>query len=135
MFLILRRCFRQMPSVFVRNFCIVPPDFFFLLWFLPFLPPRVEVYDRILSFANRVGLTVTDFYPTPGSLSTCQYYTELDPYSKNEDGTFKSIYVPKKAHERRLQRALIQFNKKENKPMVIEALKTLGRTDLIKKLL
>ena len=48
-----------MPSVFVRNFCIVPPDFFFLLWFLPFLPPRVEVYDRILSFANRVGLTVT----------------------------------------------------------------------------
>lgn len=78
---------------------------------------------------------IQDFYPTPGSLSTCQYYTELDPYSKNEDGTFKSIYVPKKAHERRLQRALIQFNKKENKPLVIEALKTLGRTDLIKKLL
>ena len=59
MFLILRRCFRQMPSVFVRNFCIVSPDSFFLLWFLPFLPPRVEVYDKILSFANRVGLTVT----------------------------------------------------------------------------
>ena len=59
MFLILRRCFRQMPSVFVRNFCIVPPDSFFLLWFLTFLPPRVEVYDKILSFANRVGLTVT----------------------------------------------------------------------------
>ena len=53
MFLILRRCFRQMPSVFVRNFCIVPTRFF-LLWFLPFLPPRVEVYDRILSFATRV---------------------------------------------------------------------------------
>ena len=48
-----------MPSVFVRNFCIVPPDSFFLLWFLPFLPHRVEVYDKILSFANRVGLTVT----------------------------------------------------------------------------
>ena len=61
-FLILRRCFRQMPSVFVRNFCIVPPDSFFLLWFLPFLPHRVEVYDKILSFANRVGLTVT-LYP------------------------------------------------------------------------
>ena len=45
--------------MFVRNFCIVPPDSFFLLWFLSFLPPRVEIYDKILSFANRVGLTVT----------------------------------------------------------------------------
>ena len=69
---------------------------------------------------------IQDFYPTPGSLSTCQYYTELDPYSKNPDGTFKAIYVPKKERERKLQRALIQFNKKENKPLVLEAMKILN---------
>ncbi|MDY5830903.1 MAG: YgiQ family radical SAM protein [Treponema sp.] len=69
---------------------------------------------------------IQDFYPTPGSLSTCQYYTELDPYSRNPDGTFKSIYVPKKERERKLQRALIQFNKKENKNLVLEAMKILN---------
>lgn len=78
---------------------------------------------------------IQDFYPTPGSLSTCQYYTGLDPYSKNPDGTFKKIYVAKGAHERRLQRCVVQFNKPENRPLVIEALKTAGHPELINKLL
>lgn len=78
---------------------------------------------------------IQDFYPTPGSLSTCQYYTELDPYSKNADGTFKEIYVAKGGHERRLQRAIVQFNKPENRPLVIEALNKAGKPELIGKLL
>lgn len=78
---------------------------------------------------------IQDFYPTPGSLSTCQYYTGLDPYSKNEDGTFKKLYVARGAHERRLQRSVVQFNKPENKGLVIEALKTAGHPELINKLL
>ena len=77
---------------------------------------------------------IQDFYPTPGSLSTCQYYTELDPYSRNSDGTFKHIYVAKGARERRLQRALIQFNRPENRPLVREALEKIGRKDLFNML-
>lgn len=74
---------------------------------------------------------IQDFYPTPGSLSTCQYYTGLDPYSKNPDGTMKKIYVARGAHERRLQRSLIQFSKPENRSLVKEALEKAGRKDLI----
>ncbi len=74
---------------------------------------------------------IQDFYPTPGSLSTCQYYTELDPYTRNKDGTFARIYVPKGARERRLQRALIQFKNPANRALVHEALEKLGRKDLI----
>lgn len=77
---------------------------------------------------------IQDFYPTPGSLSTCQYYTELDPYTKNADGTFAHIYVAKGARERRLQRALIQFKKPENRSLVREALQKVNRMDLFKTL-
>lgn len=74
---------------------------------------------------------IQDFYPTPGSLSTCQYYTEINPYEKNADGTYKKIYVAKGARERRLQRAVIQFKKPENRGLVKEALEKAGRRDLI----
>ena len=72
---------------------------------------------------------VQDFYPTPGSLSTCMYYTELDPR------TMEKIHVAKGANERKLQRALLQFNKPENRKLVIEALTKMGRLDLKNKLL
>lgn len=78
---------------------------------------------------------IQDFYPTPGSLSTCQYYTGLDPYQTTPDGSFKEIYVARGAHERRLQRCLIQFNKPENRSLVKEALQKAGRQDLMNKLL
>ena len=74
---------------------------------------------------------VQDFYPTPGSLATCMYWTGLDPHSMCEDGSLCKVYVARGGHERRLQRALLQFNHRENKPLVIEALKTLGRMDLL----
>lgn len=73
---------------------------------------------------------IQDFYPTPGSLSTCMYWTGLSPYDKEPDGSMKHIYVARGAHERRLQRALMQFNKPENRKDVQEALEEAGRTDL-----
>jgi uncharacterized radical SAM protein YgiQ len=68
---------------------------------------------------------VQDFYPTPGTVSTCMWATGIDP----RDG--KPVYVPKGEKERNLQRALLQFHKPENHPKVREALKKAGRTDLI----
>ncbi|MBP0965046.1 MAG: YgiQ family radical SAM protein [Oscillospiraceae bacterium] len=68
---------------------------------------------------------VQDFYPTPGTISTCMFYTGLDPY------TMEKVFVPKTADEKAMQRALLQYFKPENKRRVIEALKRAGRTDLI----
>ena len=75
---------------------------------------------------------VQDFYPTPGSLATCMYWTELNPRKKNADGTFEKVYVAKGGHERRLQRALLQFNKRENMNLVKEALKLCDRENVFK---
>ncbi|HKL87114.1 MAG TPA: YgiQ family radical SAM protein [Treponemataceae bacterium] len=72
---------------------------------------------------------VQDFYPTPGTHATCMYWTGIEPWSKEE------VYVARGGHERALQRALLQFNKRENKPLVLEALKKLDREDLIPVLL
>lgn len=68
---------------------------------------------------------VQDFYPTPGTLSTAMWWCGVNPL----DG--KPVYVAKGSHERRLQRALLQFNKPQNRELVKEALQALGRTDLI----
>ncbi len=68
---------------------------------------------------------VQDFYPTPGTISTCMFYTELDPF------TMKKVYVPKTPKEKRMQRALLQFRNPENYALVHEALIRAGRADLI----
>ena len=68
---------------------------------------------------------VQDFYPTPGTLSTCMFYTEIDPR------TMTKVYVPKTPHEKAMQRALIQYRLPRNYDLVLEALKKTGRTDLI----
>ncbi len=68
---------------------------------------------------------VQDFYPTPGTISTAMFYTELDPY------TLEKVYVPKAESEKSMQRALLQYFIPENKQQVIRALKAAGRTDLI----
>lgn len=68
---------------------------------------------------------VQDFYPTPSTLSTCMYYTGLDPR------TGKPVYVPKSPHEKALQRALIQYRNPANYELVKEALYKAGREDLI----
>lgn len=79
-------------------------------------------------YIKQMGFTpeqVQDFYPTPGSLSTTMYYTGINPL------TNEKVYVPKKQHEKNMQRALLQFNKPENYKLVKEALKTAHREDLI----
>jgi len=68
---------------------------------------------------------VQDFYPTPGTISTCMFYTGIDPR------TMKKIYVPKTAEEKSMQRALLQYRKKENYYLVLKALKLAHREDLI----
>ena len=68
---------------------------------------------------------VQDFYPTPGTISTAMFYTELDPY------TLEKVYVPKAESEKSMQRALLQYFIPENKQQVIRALKAAGRADLI----
>jgi radical SAM superfamily enzyme YgiQ (UPF0313 family) len=68
---------------------------------------------------------VQDFYPTPGTLSTCMYYTEMDPL------TMEHVYVPNSFEEKRMQRALMQYDRKENYRLVKKALIKAGREDLI----
>lgn len=72
---------------------------------------------------------VQDFYPTPGTLATCMYYTEKDPFSG------KRVYVAKTHEEKKMQRALMHFHKKENRAVVRAALKKANREDLISTLL
>ena len=68
---------------------------------------------------------VQDFYPTPGTLSTCMYYTGLDPR------TMEPIYIPRDPREKEMQRALMQYRLPQNAALVREALKKAGRQDLI----
>ena len=68
---------------------------------------------------------VQDFYPTPGTLATCMWYTGIDPR------TMKPVFVPKTPHDKALQRALMQWRKPQNRKLVLEALHKTGREDLI----
>lgn len=68
---------------------------------------------------------VQDFYPTPSTISTCMYYTGVDPRD------MKPVYVPKNPHEKAMQRALIQYRNPKNYDLVLEALKKAGRMDLV----
>ncbi len=68
---------------------------------------------------------VQDFYPTPSTISTCMYYTGVDPR------TMEKVYVPVNPHEKAMQRALIQYRNPKNYDLVYEALTLAGRQDLI----
>ncbi len=68
---------------------------------------------------------VQDFYPTPSTLSTCMYYTGVDPR------TMEPVYTSKNPHEKAMQRALIQYRDPKNYDLVVEALTIAKRTDLI----
>ena len=68
---------------------------------------------------------VQDFYPTPGTISTCMFYTGLDPY------TLKPVYVPRSDKEKAMQRALLQYFDPAKRSLVAQALQEAGRTDLI----
>jgi len=68
---------------------------------------------------------VQDFYPTPGTASTCMFYTGINPFND------KKIYIPETYEERRMQRALLQSGKPENYDIILKALKKAGREDLL----
>ncbi len=70
---------------------------------------------------------VQDFYPTPGTIATCMYYTGMDPTTQ------KPVYVAKSAKEKEMQRALMQYSRPQNKQIVLKALRQAGREDLIGK--
>ena len=72
---------------------------------------------------------VQDFYPTPGTASTCMFYTGINPF------TGRRVYVPESYEEKRVQRALLQSGKPENRSIVKNALKKIGREDLLKLLI
>ncbi|MBE6013937.1 MAG: YgiQ family radical SAM protein [Lachnospiraceae bacterium] len=82
----------------------------------------------LAEYLRDAGITpeqVQDFYPTPSTISTCMYYTGLDPR------TMKEVYVPTNPHEKAMQRALIQYKNPKNYELVREALVKAGREDLI----
>ncbi|MGI6498405.1 MAG: YgiQ family radical SAM protein [Oscillospiraceae bacterium] len=92
--------------------------------------PGATLADAVslAEYLNRSGYRpeqVQDFYPTPGTLSTCMYYTGIDPR------TMEPVYVPRSPHEKSLQRALLQWRRPEFRRLVIEALQKAGRDDLI----
>ena len=83
---------------------------------------------RLAEFCRDLGYMpeqVQDFYPTPSTLSTCMYYTGLDPR------TMKPVYVPRSPHEKAMQRALIQYRDPKLYDLVLEALQRAGRMDLV----
>lgn len=83
---------------------------------------------RLAEYLRDINYTpeqVQDFYPTPGTLSTCMYYTELDPR------TMKPVFIPKSNREKAMQRALLQYKNPKNYDLVYEALTLANRQDLI----
>lgn len=78
-----------------------------------------------LKSINYMPEQVQDFYPTPSTKSTCMYYTGINP------DTMEEIFVPKTKEEKKMQRALLQYRKKENYDIVHKALELAGRKDLI----
>ena len=83
---------------------------------------------KLAEYVRDLGYTpeqVQDFYPTPSTISTCMYYTGLDPR------TMEPVYVAVNPHEKAMQRALIQYRNPKNYDLVVEALTKAGRTDLI----
>ena len=96
--------------------------------------PRSRLSDAVelALFLKEQGFIpdqVQDFYPTPGTLSTCIYYTGEDPFTK------EPVYTAKNLEEKKLQRALIHFHKPENRKLVEEALRKTGQEHLIEVLL
>lgn len=88
------------------------------------LKDAIELAEYIRDMGH-IPEQVQDFYPTPGTMSTCMYYTGFNPLTGEE------VYVPKSNEEKRMQRALLQYNKRENYNMVLKALEKENRYDLI----
>ena len=102
----------------------------FLVPYLMSSHPGSTLSDAVelAEFLHREGARpeqVQDFYPTPGTISTCMYFTGIDPFTK------RPVYVARTPHEKELQRALLQYFLPENRDLVAEALRKAHRLDLI----
>ncbi len=102
----------------------------FLVPYLMSSHPGSTLHDAILlaEYLRDINYSpeqVQDFYPTPGTLSTCMYFTGLDPRDMSK------VYVPKSYEEKKMQRALLQYRRPENYEIVKKALLKAGRADLI----
>ena len=130
--------YMQKPSFelyekFTKKFYDINKKFNMNQYIVPYLMsshPGSELKDAIIMAEylkrNHIHVDqVQDFYPTPGTLSTCMYYTGVDPR------TLEPVYTATNPHEKAMQRALIQYYKRENYDLIYEALKKSGRMDLV----
>lgn len=116
---------------FVRKYKKINEELGLKQYLIPYLissHPGSTLDDAIdlMKFLQEFGFVpdqVQDFYPTPGTLATTMYYTEIDPF------TGKAVHVAKDMEEKKMQRALIHYNKPENKWLVMKALEKAGRKD------
>ncbi len=124
---------RKVYDRFVKKFYEINKNLGKEQYLVPYMissQPGSELKDAIelAEYLRDNGISpeqVQDFYPTPGTLSTCMFYTGLDPR------TMEPVYVPKNPKEKAMQRALLQYRRKENYELVYHALKLAGRDDLI----
>lgn len=124
---------RQVYDRFIEKFDRINRELSLEQYAVPYLMsshPGSTLSDAIalaefLRDKNMQPEQVQDFYPTPGSISTCMYYTGIDPL------TMEKVYVPKTYEEKQMQRALLQYRNPANYNLVKKALVKAGRTDLI----
>ena len=125
----------ELYEKFVKKYYDLNKKFNKNQYLIPYLMsshPGCDLNDAILLAEylkrNKIRVEqVQDFYPTPGTLSTCMYYTGIDPRTEK----FESVYVPTNPHEKAMQRALIQYHVPSNYDLVYEALIKANRKDLI----
>jgi uncharacterized radical SAM protein YgiQ len=124
---------REVYDKFMADFYKITKDLGKEQYLVPYLMsshPGSAINDAIelALYLKRNGINpeqVQDFYPTPGTASTCMYYTGIDPF------TMKKVYVARSYEEKKAQRALLQFYKRENFPIIRKILVSAGRVDLI----
>ena len=114
--------YRQLNDRYSKEQYIVP--------YLMSSHPGSTLQDAVAlaEYLNKKGRQpeqVQDFYPTPGTVSTCMYYTGVDPE------TLEPVYVARSPREKAMQRSLLQWKRPDRRKLVIEALKEAGREDLI----
>jgi len=124
---------REVYDAFVKKYEAVNRQLGLKQYLVPYLMsshPGSDLNDAVALalYLRDIGYQpeqVQDFYPTPGTLSTCMFYTGLDPR------TGKPVFVPRAPRDKAMQRALLQYKKPQNRHLVIEALMKCGREDLI----
>ena len=124
---------RQLYEAFVSKYEKKNKEFNKNQFLVPYMissHPGSELKDAIelalyLKKIKHTPQQVQDFYPTPFTVSTCMYYTEKNPFTKEK------VYVAKNPKEKALQRVLLQYTYPQNQTLVFEALKQANRLDLV----